>query len=122
LLPFVASIGKAKMISAQKRLETVADHFFNILQNLPDEITGADGSDNTAKNSFWEIKGKQLFINRVMAEKAIREAEFPLDYPERLGNSLQEHPAYVESKTHRFPGIKDKPVNCMIFNLDRLFE
>ncbi len=122
LLPFVASIGKAKMKSAQKRLETVADHFFNILQNLPDEITGADGSDNTTKNSFWEIKGKQLFINRVMAEKTIREAGFSLDYPEKLGNSLQEHPAFVESKTHRFPGLKDKPVSGMIFNFDRLFE
>lgn len=122
LLPFVASIGKAKMVSAQKRLETVADHFFNILQNLPDEIAGLDGLDNTTKNSFWEIKGKQLFINRAMAEKAIREAGFMLDYPERLGNSLQEHPAFVESKTHRFPGLKDKPVNGMIFNLDRLFE
>jgi len=120
----LASIGKAKMIAVQQRLETPADHFFNILQDMPDEIEGKGEYEGSTlyKKAFWEIKDDKLLLNRAGAEKAIREAGYFLDYPERLGASLQEHPAHIKSSVpHRFAGSKTA-VRAHEFDLARLFE
>ncbi|MCK5507408.1 MAG: toprim domain-containing protein [Desulfobacterales bacterium] len=123
LQPFFEKIGKAKMESCKQRTQTPADFFFDALNELPDTIKGSGehGEYTSPKSAFCEIIENNLFINRTRAEQAIRATGMILDYPERLGSSLQIHPAFLRSGVnHRFTGIKDKPVKAMVFDIMRM--
>lgn len=118
--PFIEKIGKAKIVSCQKRTLTPADHFFDALDSLPDQITGlGDIEFSESKNAFCFLKNGKFFFNRPGAEEAIRAAGITLDYPERLGKALQEHPAYIEAnKSTRFGNGKTR--KAWIFDVKKL--
>lgn len=121
LLAYFQEIGSKKIISCRQRTLTPADFFFDALNEIPEKITDDLGITRENKSRFIEIKGRYLYINRTRAEKAIRDNGLSLDWPEKLGASLQEHPAFIEAgKNYRFPGEKDKPVKAMIFDIARL--
>ena len=121
LLPYLEKIGSNKIISCRQRTLTPADFFFDALNEISDKTTDELGVTHENKSCFFEIKGKHLYINRTRAEKAIRQAGLTLDWPEKLGASLQEHPAFLQGgKNHRFQGEKDKPVKAMIFDISRM--
>ena len=117
------TIGNDKVDSCQSRQYSVADYFFDALKVLPPEITGV-GEDHRfiqVKDPFLHIKEGKLFVSRPGAERALRDNGMVLDYPEKLGASLQEHPAFLEAgKNHRFPGRDKGPIKAMVFDLERL--
>ncbi len=122
LLPFVTIIGKEKMVSCQQRTLTAADYFFDALNELPEEIKGVEDLDYLEnKNTFFEIRDNHIYLNRPGAEKAIRAAGMILDYPERIGASLQQHPAFVKGMvSHRFPGNRNKVIRALVFDIRRM--
>jgi hypothetical protein len=120
---FLEKIGRNKMKSCQQRTQVAADYFFDALDELPDQITGTKDIDDYScpKNAFYEIRDGELFLHKVKAEKAIRAAGMIIDYPERLGASLQAHPAFERSGVqHRFKGEKNQNVRAMVFNIKKL--
>ena len=121
LLAYFEEIGSKKIAACQQRTLTPADLFFEKLNEVPEEIEKPDGTVINQKNVFWEVKDDRLYINLPQAESAIKAAQMTLDQPERLLNSLQEHPAFIRSgKNHRFPGAKYKPVKAFVFDIARL--
>ena len=120
LRPAIEEIGKAKIIACQKRTLTPADHFFDALDQLPDQVTGFDGNESSeSKNVFVMIKDNRLYFNRPKAEESIRVAGIMIDYPERLGSSLQEHPGFIEAnKNVRFGDGKQR--KAYVFDLEKL--
>jgi hypothetical protein len=115
LLPYLEQVGKEKMKSCEQRKHTAADHFFDVLEAMPESIKDKNGK-LFEKESYYHIKDGLLFIRRVDAERAIRAAEIPMDWPGRLLDSLQKHPAFLESsKKHRFTGKPDSE-RAMVFD------
>jgi hypothetical protein len=115
LLPYLEQVGKEKMKSCEQRKHTAADHFFDVLEAMPESIKDKNGK-LFEKESYYHIKDGLLYIRRVDAERAIRAAEIPMDWPGRLLDSLQKHPAFLESsKKHRFPGKLDAE-RAMVFD------
>ncbi len=123
ILSFVAQIGKIKMESARQRLLTPADNFFDTINTIPESfpcIKEREG-ETMHKNEFMDMRGLELFINIPGALKAIKEAGFTIDYPERLQASLQAHPAFIKaSVNHRFRGAPDRPLKAMVFDCKRI--
>ena len=119
LQPAIETVGATKMISCQKRTLTPADHFFDCLDQLPDRIKNLG-----VTSSFYMIKDGKLFVNRPKAEEAIRMAGITLDYPERLGTSLQEHPAYIENKNAKFTDDDgtSRARKAWIFDIEKIIE
>jgi len=120
LKPALEEIGKAKMIACRKRTLTPADHFFDALDQLPEQVTGLGGTDfSEQKNTFCLIKDGKFCCNRPKAEEAIRAAGITLDYPDRLGASLQEHPAFLEAnKSVRFGDGENR--KAWVFDIEKI--
>lgn len=115
-------VAEEKVRSCQVRALGPADYFFEALEQLPDHITGIDQHDGYSeeKAAFVEIKDGKLYVNRAAAEKAIRAYGIPLDYPERLGDDMQRHPAFVGQKSHRFKGLAMQEVRkAYVFDTSR---
>ena len=109
------------MASCKERHMSSADFFFNTINELPELIPDPVGSPLSIKNRFMEFHDGKMFLNRPAAEKACRAAGLILDYPERLGDSLQQHPAFLRGNVpHRFSANKEKVVKVMVFDLARM--
>ncbi|MBU1986906.1 MAG: toprim domain-containing protein [Proteobacteria bacterium] len=123
LHPFIAQIGKVKMDSVRQRILTSADNFFDTINTIPESFLCLKEREGTTmhKNEFMDMRGAELFINIPGALKAIKEAGFTTDYPDRLQASLQAHPAFIKaSVNHRFRGAPDRPLKAMIFDCKRM--
>lgn len=122
LQPAIETLGKEKIISCQVRELTPADHFFDALDGLPDHVTGLNGvAFSEPKNKFCLIKDGAFIFNRPMAEEAIRAAGLTLDFPERLGAALQDHPAFIRAnKSVRFGDGKNR--KAFVFDIKKLSE
>ena len=119
LQPYLEKIGKEKMVSCKQRPLTPADYFFDALDTLPDEITDERGDAHSLKNSFFHVKDGRAYINKPRAERAIRANGMMLDYPEKLGSSLQDHPATIETnKNHRYPAGNQG--RSFVFDVERM--
>jgi hypothetical protein len=69
-----------------------------------------------------DIRDTEIFINIPGALKAIKEAGFTADYPDRLQASLQAHLAFIRSGVnHRFRGAPERPLKAMVFDCRRLY-
>jgi len=116
LLPYLEQVGKEKMKSCEQRKHTAADHFFDALEAMPEIVKDAHGKE-IEKSSYYHEKEGLLFIRRVDAERAIKAYGISTDWPSRLLDSLQKHPAFLESsKKHRFPG-RDQSKRSMVFDV-----
>ncbi len=123
LQSFVANIGKMKMESARQRILTPADNFFETINTMPESFLCLKEREGMTmyKNEFMDMRGAELFVNIPGALKAIKEAGFTADYPDRIQASLQAHPAFIKaSVNHRFRGAPDRPLKAMIFDCKRM--
>jgi hypothetical protein len=123
LYPFIAQLGKIKMDLVRQRVLTSADIFFDTINTIPDSFPCLKEREGTVvyKNAFLDIRDTELFINIPGALKAIKEAGFATDYPDRLQVSLQAHPAFLRaSVNHRFRGAPERPLKAMVFDCRRL--
>jgi hypothetical protein len=121
--PFIAQIGKIKMDSVRQRVLTSADIFFDTLNTMPGTFHSSDEREEGLMHTseFMDIRDAELFINIPGALKAIKEAGFAADYPDRLQASLQAHPAFIRSGVnHRFRGAPERPLKAMVFDCKQL--
>jgi hypothetical protein len=103
------------MKSCEQRKHTAADYFFDALEAVPERLTDATGGV-IEKDAFIHKKDGLLYIRRVEAERAIRAAGIPMDWPGLLLDSLQKHPAFKENSVkHHFPAA-GKTKNSMVFD------
>ena len=115
LKSYIEQVGTEKMKSCEQRKHTAADCFLDALESLPEIVTDATGNV-IEKESYLHEKDGLLYIRRVDAERAIRAHGIPMDWPGRLIDSLQKHPACLKnSEKHHFPAA-GKTKNSMVFD------
>ncbi len=97
LTKFMKETAEKKCITSAERTYTAADHFFEILDNIPDE--------KLEPCLHFDPKKKRIFINLPGAEQLIRNRGLQFSINDNLIKALKSHPAYLRNSfRHRFPG------------------
>ena len=97
LTGFIRERAKNKCITAAERTYSAADHFFEILDNIPDE--------KLEPYLHIDSKKRMIFINLPGAEQLIRNRGLQFSINDNLITALKTHPAYIRhGLKHRFPG------------------
>ncbi|MCL6584878.1 MAG: toprim domain-containing protein, partial [bacterium] len=120
LKSYIQEIGRAKQKECRHRAESVADIFFDILNNIPTD-------------EAWFIlrdkENKRLIINLNEALQKIKDdrISFPVQIKD-LQTSLREHPAYIKSnELFRFTKqyeqqVESKPLRAWVFDTTQIFN
>lgn len=108
LTKFMKETAEKKCITAAERTYTAADHFFEILDNIP--------AEKLEVCLHFDPKKRNIFINLPGAEQLIRNRGLQFSINDNLIKALKSHPAYIRHGfKYRYPGnpeldVKGKPI------------
>lgn len=115
LLPYIEKIALKKHRTCTGREETLADQFFNILQNPSMDLPGI-AIDRDASTS-------KLYINLPEVQKSIRDNGYPFSPNDTsFLTSLSQHPAFLDNKRHYFIDNKGEKhqLRAWVFDLGKI--
>jgi len=93
---FLTEIGQLKCITSATRKTTTADHFFELLDEIPDEKAVYCYHVDPEKGF--------IMINLPKVEKILRDKSFNFQANENLQQALQKHPSFIRNGlNYRFP-------------------
>ncbi|MBB5348978.1 toprim domain-containing protein [Desulfoprunum benzoelyticum] len=97
---FLKEIGKKKCITSAIRQTSLADHFFELLDEVKD--------DKLSLACHYDNEKGHIYVNLPKAENLIRNKGINIQVNENLSLALQKHPAYLRnSYRFRFPEDPD---------------
>ncbi len=97
LTVFIKNLAEKKCVTANEKAYSLADHFFETLDLLPEEKLEAC--------LHVDPKKSLLYLNLPAAEQLIRNKGLQFSVNDNLTKALKQHPAYIRhSLNHRFPG------------------
>ncbi len=93
---FMAELARKKCVTANEKAYSLADHFFETLDLLPEE--------KLEVCLHLDPKKRLLYLNLPAAEQLIRNRGLQFSVNDNLTKALKQHPAYIQhSLQHRFP-------------------
>ncbi len=96
LTGFMKAIAEEKCISSAVKDYNLADHFFDLIDNIDEE--------KTASCLHLDAKKRLIYISLSGMEQLIRNRGIQFSFNDYLSKALTSHPAFIEnSKRHRFP-------------------
>ncbi len=97
LTAFMKKLAEQKCITSNEKVYSLADHFFETLDLLPE--------DKLEICLHLDAKKRLLYLNLPAAEQLIRNRGLQFSVNDHLTKALKQHPAYLQhSLRHRFPG------------------
>ncbi len=119
LAPHIKKLGAKKQRECELRLETPADHFFNILFDLDD--VDEEGAEPTQPYMKESKKKGQIWISLKDAEKKIADSKFTFKINlADLQKSLREHPAFIRNNVTQRLATHLKPRKVWVFDKEKL--